>query len=101
MKKSKSGRLLIVDDESDLLTSLCDILSEIGYETKGFTSGKDALKALNEQDFDLLLTDLMMPEMDGIALLQAALEIDPSCRHHYNRAGHDSYCGRSDKGRGI
>lgn len=77
MKKSKSGRLLIVDDESDLLTSLCDILSEIGYETVGFTSGKDALKALKEQDFDLLLTDLMMPEMNGIALLRAALEIDP------------------------
>jgi PAS domain S-box-containing protein len=77
MKKSKSGRLLIVDDEIDLLTSLCDILSEIGYETVGFTSGKDALKALNEQDFDLLLTDLMMPEMDGIALLRAALEMDP------------------------
>ena len=77
MIKSKSGRLLIIDDESDLLTSLCDILSEIGYETVGFTSGKDALKALKEQDFDLLLTDLMMPEMDGIALLRAALEMDP------------------------
>lgn len=77
MIKSKSGRLMIVDDETDLLTSLCDILSEIGYETVGFTSGKDALKALKEQDFDLLLTDLMMPEMDGIALLRAALEIDP------------------------
>ncbi len=75
MIKSKSGRLMIVDDEIDLLTSLCDILSEIGYETVGFTSGKDALKALKEQDFDLLLTDLMMPEMDGIALLRAALEM--------------------------
>jgi PAS domain S-box-containing protein len=77
MIKSKSGRLMIVDDEIDLLTSLCDILSEIGYETVGFTSGKDALKALKERDFDLLLTDLMMPEMDGIALLRAALEMDP------------------------
>src|SRR4030042_6247399 len=75
--KFKSGRLMIVDDEIDLLTSLCDILSEIGYETVGFTSGKDALKALKERDFDLLLTDLMMPEMDGIALLRAALEMDP------------------------
>ena len=73
----KVGRLVIVDDESELLTTLCEILTDHGYETVGYTSGAEALAKLKEQDFDLLLTDLMMPEMDGIELLQAALKIDP------------------------
>ena len=74
----KVGRLIIVDDEAELMTALCEILTGHGYETAGYTSGAEALAKLKEQDFDLLLTDLMMPEMDGIELLQAALVIDPN-----------------------
>jgi PAS domain S-box-containing protein/putative nucleotidyltransferase with HDIG domain len=74
----KVGRIMIVDDEAELMTALCEAVAGQGYEAKGFTTGADALKVLAEQDFDLLLTDLMMPEMDGIALLQAGLEIDPN-----------------------
>lgn len=44
---------------------------------KGVTSGQEALAALQEQDFDPLLTDLMMPGLDGTTLLRAGLEIDP------------------------
>jgi PAS domain S-box-containing protein len=77
MSSSRLGRLLIVDDEVELLTTLCNILSERGYETVGCTSGRDALEMLREQDFDLLLADLMMPDTDGIALVRASLEIDP------------------------
>ena len=48
--------------------------------------GEAALAALREQRFDLILTDLMMPEMDGIAVLKAALELDPGPRrHHHDR----------------
>ncbi len=72
------GRLIIVDDESELLNILCDILTDRGYETVGYTSGAEALAKLKDEDFDLLLTDLMMPEMGGIELLQAALVIDPN-----------------------
>lgn len=74
----KVGRIMIVDDEAELMTALCEAVAEQGYEAKGFTSGAEALKVLVEQDYDLLLTDLMMPEMDGIALLKAGLEIDPN-----------------------
>jgi PAS domain S-box-containing protein len=74
----KLGRIMIVDDEAELMTALCEALAGQGYETTGFTGGADALKVLVEQDYDLLMTDLMMPEMDGIALLKTGLEIDPN-----------------------
>jgi signal transduction histidine kinase/DNA-binding response OmpR family regulator len=76
MTDSGTARLLIVDDEAALMTALCKTLELEGYVTTGFTSAREALKHLAEREFDILLTDLMMPEMDGIALLRAAQEID-------------------------
>jgi signal transduction histidine kinase/FixJ family two-component response regulator len=70
------ARLLIVDDEEALMTALCNTLKLEGYAVSGFTSARAALAQLRERQFDLLLTDLMMPEMNGIALLHAAREID-------------------------
>jgi len=75
---SKKSRVLVVDDEIKLMTALSEILNENGYEVFGFSSCTDALKALDEQDFDLLLLDLMMPEMDGIEFLKEAQRIDPN-----------------------
>jgi len=77
MGSLKRGKLLIVDDESELVAALCETLGAQGYETEGFTAGAEALGRLKKNGFDLLLTDLMMPEMDGIALLKAALAINP------------------------
>jgi len=71
------GRLLVVDDEIRLMTALRDTLRDEGYEVLGVTTGAEALAALRATSFDLLLTDLTMPRMDGIALLTTALEIDP------------------------
>jgi hypothetical protein len=70
------AKLLIVDDERAQMTALCDTLEHEGYLTTGFTSAKEALATLRGQKFDLLLTDLMMPEMDGITLLRAAQQVD-------------------------
>jgi len=70
------GRLLIVDDEFHVMTTLRMMLAKQGYETVGFTSGSEALTALKDGKFDLLLTDLKMPERDGIDLLRAAMAID-------------------------
>lgn len=72
-----SAKILIVDDETELTTALCEMLAKYGYTARGFTNGHAALDALKEDTFDVLLADLMMPEMDGISLLKAALEIDP------------------------
>ena len=69
-------RLLIVDDEAAQMTALCDTLEDHGYGTTGFTSAKEALAVLRSQEFDLVLTDLIMPEMDGITLLRAAQDMD-------------------------
>ena len=72
------GRVLVVDDEVELMNVLMESLSAQGYTVTGFTSGQAGLDALQTQNFDLLLTDLMMPGMDGIALLKAGLAIDPN-----------------------
>jgi PAS domain S-box-containing protein len=73
---SKLGQILVVDDEVELKNALVEMLIAQGYTALGCTSGTAALSALREQNFDVLLSDLMMPEMDGVALLRAALEID-------------------------
>jgi signal transduction histidine kinase len=72
-----NAHLLIVDDEAAHTRALCDTLSIEGYATTGFESATAALEAMREASFDLLLTDLMMPEMDGVALLRAAQQLDP------------------------
>jgi signal transduction histidine kinase len=69
-------RLLIVDDEEALMTALCRTLELEGYSTVGFTSARKALEHLSQSTFDVLLTDLMMAEMDGISLLRSARDID-------------------------
>jgi two-component system sensor histidine kinase/response regulator len=71
-----AARLLIVDDESAQMRALCETLGLEGYATHGFVSAQQALKELRPGEFDLLLTDLMMPEMDGITLINAARRID-------------------------
>ncbi len=78
MGEAKLGRLLIVDDEIELKNALCETLADEGYETVGVSSGEVGLLALAKQDFDLFLSDLMMPGMDGIQFLRKALESDPS-----------------------
>jgi DNA-binding NtrC family response regulator len=76
--QQKRGRLLIVDDEIELLNALSETLRDEDYETVGTSKGAEALALLHKQDFDLLLSDLMMPGVDGIQLLRQALEIDPN-----------------------
>ncbi|HEV2704021.1 MAG TPA: response regulator [Steroidobacteraceae bacterium] len=73
----KNARLMVVDDEVSHMRALCDTLGFEGYRVTGFDSPAQALHALSESECDLLLTDLMMPEMDGIELIQAAREVNP------------------------
>ena len=77
MSPASPARLLIVDDESALMHALCNTLAQQGYHTTGCSSAAEAMGLLQAQRFDLLLTDLMMPMTDGLALTRAALEVDP------------------------
>ena len=71
------GRLLIVDDETAQLQALCEVLRLEGYVTEGFAAPRAALQSIAPGRYDLLLTDLTMPGMDGIELIAAAQRIDP------------------------
>ncbi|MFZ6712404.1 response regulator [Undibacterium sp. TC9W] len=70
------ARILIVDDETAHMQALCDLLRDHNYETTGFANGIEALAYLRNNAFDLLLTDLMMPDLDGIAMVESARKID-------------------------
>jgi PAS domain S-box-containing protein len=74
---TSQGCLLIVDDQIEVVDMLREAFRLEGYKTLGFHSGTEALEALKVQDFDLLITDMIMPGMDGITLLKEALTIAP------------------------
>ncbi len=68
-------RILIVDDEADILEILSYNLSKEGYDVKTAKSGKKALKIVKDWIPELILLDIMMPEMDGIELCNLFREI--------------------------
>jgi two-component system, NtrC family, response regulator HydG len=72
-------RVLIVDDRLEMAEMIADGLGDRGYETLALSSGRDALSVLSAQRVDVVVTDLRMPDIDGFELLQAAIELDPSC----------------------
>lgn len=76
MSALPAARLLVVDDEAPQLRALCEALREAGYTTRGFTSGREAIETLRAEPFEALLTDLKMPQIDGISLMHACHELD-------------------------
>jgi DNA-binding NtrC family response regulator len=77
MAQQSLGRILVVDDEPDLAEPLQQNLTRHGYDVTATTSAKEALSLIAKENFDLLLSDMMMPGMGGIELLQEALALDP------------------------
>lgn len=68
------GRILVVDDEDIVRTSCSRTLSPEGYEVRLAKNGVEGLKMASEERFDLVLTDLKMPDMDGIEVLRIIKE---------------------------
>jgi len=73
------GRILIVDDEANARAALSEILGEEGYTTETAADGFKALGKLEEFGPDVVLTDLKMPGLDGIGLMEKARAILPTC----------------------
>jgi two-component system response regulator AtoC len=69
--------VLVVDDEEPLRQLLAVILRDHGYEPRAVASAEEALKELAAREYDLVLTDVRMPRMDGIALTRAVQERQP------------------------
>ncbi len=62
--------VLIVDDEKNYPPIISAVLEEEGFETFTANSGREALEILENTDVDLVLTDMKMPSMDGMELLE-------------------------------
>ncbi len=73
-----SERILIVDDEDGMRRLLGRVLTREGYETSTVGSGAEALRLVANERFDLVVTDIKMPEMDGLQLLEELKEFEPS-----------------------
>ncbi|MDO9080004.1 MAG: sigma-54 dependent transcriptional regulator, partial [Desulfuromonadales bacterium] len=71
-------KILIVDDEEGMRRLLDRLLSREGYETATVGSGKDAIRQMRADTFDLVVTDIKMPEMDGLQLLDEIKAYNPS-----------------------
>jgi DNA-binding NtrC family response regulator len=63
-------KILVVDDEPDVVSTLIESLEALGYRAKGARNGKEALKAIKTENFDLVISDIRMPEKNGIDLLR-------------------------------
>ena len=73
-------RILLVDDEPLILKGLKYTLEQEGYETESAMDGEEALARFQDGHFDLILLDVMLPKMDGIAVCQRIREKEPTAR---------------------
>ncbi len=71
-------RILVVDDDPPVVEVCVALLQEVGYEAVGVTKASVALDRVSGEAFDLVLADIVMPEIDGFGLIDAIHEIDPS-----------------------
>ena len=77
MTDANAPRILLAEDEEAMRAYLARALSNAGYRVETVDRGTDAIPLLESEHFDLLLSDIVMPEMDGIELAQRCSEISP------------------------
>lgn len=73
-------RILLAEDDESMRRFLERALSKAGFAVTSFSNGDDAYERLREEPFALLLTDIVMPGMDGIELARRATELDPELK---------------------
>ena len=73
-------KILLAEDDNDMRRFLVKALENAGFEVSSYDNGLSAYQRLREEPFELLLTDIVMPEMDGIELARRASELDPDIK---------------------
>ncbi len=73
-------KILLAEDDNDMRRFLVKALENAGFEVTDYDNGLAAYRRLREEPFQLLLTDIVMPEMDGIELARRASELDPDMK---------------------
>ena len=74
--ETASQRIIIVDDEERMCDSLTALLADDGYDVRGFRQAAEAAEAIRSGKVDLVVTDIRMPQMDGLELLGVVKEVD-------------------------
>ena len=72
--------ILVVDDDGMMRSFFAAVLKEEGYAVEAAGQGKEGLEALNRSDFDLVLTDLRMPDISGLELMREGRKVRPGAR---------------------
>lgn len=72
------GKVLVIDDEDIVRTSCIRVLSPEGYQVSVAQNGMEGIRMIEEENFDVVLTDLKMPDMDGIEILKKIKKEWPS-----------------------
>lgn len=80
MSQPATPRILIVDDYGDLLNTVGELIEEAGYEVTVTTSGRAAIQLNRTRRFDVVITDIFMPEVDGIELILGLRQSDPTVK---------------------
>ena len=77
--ETNPAKILIVEDEELLRSMLTNLLENDGHEVHTSGNGVDAIEIIGKDSFDIIITDIVMPGADGMAVLEAAKQIDPGC----------------------
>lgn len=83
MEKELAKRILIVEDDTRLRFLLTEALSGAGFQVDNSIHGRDALKKLESIDYDLVITDINMPLIDGVELYRHTLDRTPNFRDRF------------------
>lgn len=73
----ENAKIMVIDDEESMCRFMQIMLQKEGYDVTSTVSSKEALEEMKSKDYDLVIADLMMPEMNGLELLSRAKSIHP------------------------
>jgi DNA-binding response OmpR family regulator len=80
-KRTRYADVLVVDDEADVRWSLCEVLQTAGFSVDEAEDGAVAFELLSENRYGLVLLDIRMPKLDGVALVEALGDVPPVVVH--------------------